>query len=213
MHDALMTMNTHQMRLALESCLDYGYGFARAGLFPETAGILTALAEKLEYRRVRMSEKSQSYGQYGYIDGQWPEEVAWLVEKTQDLVTARARAGLLRGLMAWQPNDVVLQTYDELDSESGWHKDFSSDLHIVVVFSLSGFAQMKVKTRQGAVHTLSLIPGSAVFLLAPDPDVGSDPRLAHKVGHPLTDEGRISLAVRMNVSETHRANQYYYASA
>lgn len=200
MHSVLMTLNSYRLGLAVDRCIDLGYAIEQSALFPETAGVLTDCAH-----RQAMSPSSelgvyQSFDRIMYEQGDWPDEIDWLVRSTERVVTAKALARARIGLSQWRVNDVSIQSYGDPAAGIGWHRDFARDKHLVVVFTVSGAAVVKVIDDNGHARELCAQSRSVLCLLGPDPISGSDPRLAHTVGPPLTNETRTSIALRMTVS-------------
>ncbi|MBP9827100.1 hypothetical protein KBC99_01310 [Candidatus Saccharibacteria bacterium] len=198
MYRSLMALNTHRLRLAVDSCIDNYFAVFHGVLAPETAGVFSRFSEGLDFGPSNSLVVPQSFEHFGYYEGDWPEEIGWLVEQTEAIVTARARARARHGLMRWRVNDVAIQRYSNPEDGIGWHRDFARDHHLVAIYSVIGECDLGIRNRDGVHLEYRVLPRALTLLSGPDPISGHDPRLQHRVGPPLTDEPRISIALRMN---------------
>ncbi len=196
-HASLYTMNQHRMRLEVDACIDRDFAVSQRVLFPETAAVLAKWCNDLSYRPSGDMRVYQHFEQAGFQSGRWPPELAWLVEGTESVVLARARARVRHGLMRWRVNDISIQRYNDSGAGIEWHRDFASDKHLVVIFSICGAARIEVEDWAGRRHGYQLLPGALTLLSGPDTVSQNDPRLRHRIGPPLTSEPRVSIALRM----------------
>ena len=210
MHRELMTLNTYRLRMTTDACIDHGYAVGYRILWPETAGVLARLANALAYAPSRDLVVPQRFTHAGFYAGEWPDEIGWLVDRTEELVLARARRRARIGLMQWRVNDIAIQKYDPNDADGGigWHRDFASDKHLVVVYTVQGKAVVWIDDKKGGKREYLIKFGDAMLLVAPDPISGDDPRLRHCVGKALDDESRISIALRMNITDSDGGQGY-----
>ena len=210
MHKTLMTINSYRLRFGIDACIDHGYSIAPGVLWPETAGILASVASQLDLRPCRDMAVRQRFSHINLFAGEWSEEFAWLVRHTEEMVRSRARSRARHGLMRWRVNDIAVQQYDPADTNGGidWHRDFASDKHLVAVYTVQGRALVRIEDQRGVKCEYLLQPRTLMLLLGPDPLTGNDPRLRHCVGKALDTEPRISIALRMNLSETDGSLDY-----
>ncbi len=196
-----MTLNTYRLRSAVDACIDHGYALTHGVLWPETASILAGVASTFDMQPCSDMTVHQRFVHVNLLEGNWPEEFAWLVRSTEEIVRSRARARARHGLMRWRVNDIAVQQYDPSDKDGGidWHRDFACDKHLVAVYTVQGQALAWIKDAKGVKREFILQSRTLMLLLGPDPMTGNDPRLSHCVGKALDADPRISIALRMNL--------------
>lgn len=205
MYNNLMTMQELHMRLTILVARQSGYGVRRYAIYPETARCLASWAKRQTFAPNGDLSVYQDFEVY-QLRGDWPEEIAWLIERTEAVVHKFAAANCDTPLTAWRVNDVAVQRYISERAGIDWHRDFASDRSLVVVFTVEGEAYLDVREASGQEVRRVVQPGSALVLRGIDPGSTEDPRLHHRVGPPLPvppDGDRvpcISIALRMNSS-------------
>ena len=199
MYPVLMTINGYRLRQAIDDAIDHGYGVQHGVLYPETAGVLTTRAQQLTFSPCREVGVYQHFDQVGFNRQAFPDELNWLASGVESIVRERARSRARHGLATWSVNDISVQKYADHAAGIGYHRDYASDKHIVVVFTLCGAARIGVIDNASQEQKLLMSARSVLCLAAPDPISGNDPRLVHAVGPPIGDGPRISIALRMNV--------------
>ena len=137
-YESLYTMNHFRFRLGLDYALGHEYALVDRVLFPETTSRLGEFCNGLEYGPCRQTPIWQEFEQCGFVDRDWSEEIDWLVRETEEVVLSLARAKVRHGLMRWRVNDISIQRYARCDTGIAWHRDYASDKHLVVVYTVRG---------------------------------------------------------------------------
>ncbi len=112
----------------------------------------------------------------------------------------RASAGRYKCLQTWQPNDVAVQRYSDRYDGIGRHRDYSSDIHLIVSYTIVGTGELKMySTREDNVpsRVLQTGPGSELIMRAPGLyPTDEDVRPTHSVPPPICGP-RVSLTYRL----------------
>lgn len=203
-------LNHTRLRAAIATGREQGYGWQGGVLRPETASSLALFTESLSFGPNRDLAVEQHFDYVKYESGDWPEEIAWLAVQTERAAIWVARRMQDAGLASWRVNDVSIQRYTSGPLAIDWHRDFASDVQLVVIWTIRGGAWIDVEDYEGGQWRYLAVRRSVQVLRGPDPSSTSceyrwrDGRRRHRVNSALGDldlEGvRISIALRMNSS-------------
>lgn len=200
MYPSLMTLVSSQLKAAIGEACRQRYGVRHGALRPETAAILTDLCDGLSFQPSRLAPVRQSFVAHDF-DWPLPAEIDWLVQSTEAVVQAYSQEDIdCFGLSAWQANDIVMQRYEYKWDMIDWHRDYASDIYLIVVYTVSGAATLDFEHSPGQPVNHRVTAGSVCVLLGPDPIFGVDPRVRHRVNPPELFCTRTSIALRMNAS-------------
>lgn len=112
----------------------------------------------------------------------------------------RARAGSVKPLRHWQPNDVAVQCYSDKFEAIGKHRDFASDIHLVASFTVCGTGELHMFDSRDDMKPSNILqtgPGSLLLMRAPGlVDSTDDIRPVHMVMPPISAP-RISVTYRL----------------
>lgn len=112
----------------------------------------------------------------------------------------RDGAGRYARLQTWQPNDVAIQRYDGEFDGIGRHRDFASDIDLIVSYTVMGTGAVCVYSSRAEIRPSRLLqtgPGSELILRAPGLySSGEDIRVTHAVPAPICGP-RISVTYRL----------------
>lgn len=112
----------------------------------------------------------------------------------------RTSAGRYKRLQSWQPNDVAVQRYCGRYDGIGKHRDFASDIDLIVSYTIVGTGELKMySTRDGKEpnRVLQTGPGSELIMRAPGMfEADYDIRPTHSVPPPICGP-RTSLTYRL----------------
>lgn len=120
----------------------------------------------------------------------------------------RSYTGRYRALAWWQPNDLAVQRYHGAACGIEPHRDFASDVMLIVSFTVAGSAKVALygdrhdTTPQNVLETR---PGSMLVMAAPLlHNDGIDHRPIHAVLAPIVGP-RISMTYRHSMALDHKA--------
>ncbi len=112
----------------------------------------------------------------------------------------RASAGRYKTLTTWQPNDVAIQRYNGRYDGIGRHRDFASDIYLIVSYTIVGTGELKMYSTREDLHPCKVLqtgPGSELIMRAPKLfESDQDLRPTHSVPPPICGP-RISLTYRL----------------
>ena len=178
---------------------------AKTVLYPETAGYLARLCSELPFQPNGDLTVEQNFEFVNFSTNDWPAEFVWLAEITEEAVHEVGRQYEDLGWCSWRVNDLTVQRYDGRPG-LGWHRDFSRDHYLVVVYTVQDSALIEVASAvSDATWRIIAQARTAMALRGYEPEAVIDARPRHNVGPSLGDQSdpenrRISIALRMNAT-------------